>query len=148
MGDLTKKTVTCILRFLIIIVWLFLAIFSPSFVYLKLSLSFYKGNLPDLRKVMIISDMMVKMRKKSHVWKSSQDCIGLIDIFPLHSGLSPIVPWTLLLKHYCPLITWVHEKSVSHFGSSSDKTNVALICALCCLVTQTPTVRIQCKIRS
>ena len=75
------------LRLLNFIFWLFLAI---SFFLLCLPetfLSFNKGNVPQLRQVMIISDMMFKMRDKLHVCKYSQDCIGLIDTVPLGSGV-------------------------------------------------------------
>ena len=34
-------------------------------------LSLNKKNLPQIRQVMIISDMMFKMREKLHVWKYS-----------------------------------------------------------------------------
>ena len=77
----------CILRFLNFIFWLFLAI---SFFFICLPetfLSLNQGNLPQLRQVMIISDMMFKMGDKLHVCKYSKNCIGLIDIVPLCSGL-------------------------------------------------------------
>ena len=45
-----------------------------------------KGKLPQLRQVMIISDIIVKIREKLQALKNSEDCIGRIDIVPLCIG--------------------------------------------------------------
>ena len=46
-------------------------IFPPPLIKLKKKLLVDKGKLPQLRQVMIISDIIVKMREKLHVLKNS-----------------------------------------------------------------------------
>ena len=60
-----------ILRCLNFIFWLFLVTFFFLLCLPETFLSFNKGNLPQLRQVMIISEMMFKMRDKFYVWKYS-----------------------------------------------------------------------------
>ena len=66
-------------------------------------LNFNKEKLPQPRQVMIISEIIVKMREKLHVLKNSLDCIGVIDIVPLctEALYRPQKAANILLNYYC-----------------------------------------------
>ena len=52
--------------------------------------------LPQLRQVMNISDIKIKMREKLSVWKNSFDYIGLVEIFSWCIG--PLIVSSTLFK--------------------------------------------------
>ena len=54
--------------------------FFPPLSSCDLKKSFNKGKLPQLRQVMVISEIMTKMWYKIHIWQKSEDIISLIEI--------------------------------------------------------------------